>query len=1243
MLRYWLLPHIEQFHSQITALSSRAIGQAVKIGGIEANWLGWRPHIALTNLQILDTHGQIALQLQRVDTEISWMTLLTHELRLASLRIDAPDLRIRRDVKGDIFVAGLALTPSTSESKLSDWLLHQSQILLNNGQLTWQDELRQAPPFHVRNAQFRLENRQHRHRFVLQFSPPDRLAQSIDLRGDFTGRSFSQLNQWQGELFTQINQANITALAPWLQLPDALTHAQGSVRSWLQVNKGKFSQITVDLALLGVTSQLNADLPSLNLPSVNGRLSWQASASGWQLNSPKLTFRLPDAAQLAATEATFQIASNLSNQPIAAKLAVKALDLTRLTQLIPSLPLPASMRESWTSFNPRGQLNEVSVNWQSTDKNQAQLTFKGQFEGLAINRVGNFPGVAQLSGTVSGNEQSGELALNSPQIDIDAAQWLLAPVHFERFIGKASWQHLREGWLIKVPQLDLANQDAEGSASGSFQTLAIGPGLADISLNIKRASVQKIVQYLPKILLGKTTMQWLKNSLLGGKVSQAQLRLQGNLNDFPFAGNQTGLFRVNAKAHDVMIDYATGWPRVDHANALLSIQGERLEITSSFAQLDQAHAQKVFVIIPDLMKAQPLLQIRGEATGETAHGLSFIKHSPIRDYLDGFTDPVQAKGNGTLLLKLDIPLSTQPLKVWGQYFFDDNEIQLEHGIPLTRHVNGHLHFSEATLRANNLTFETLGGPAKLAIQTSANGQLKINAQGVFNPSIWLTEINSPWLPFLQGTTPWTADISSKGSQLGIVVSSNLQGLAVNLPAPLAKPVNQPLPLRIELHTSGTNKDVIWLKIPDLCYARVLRIDDANGVRQWQRGYLNFGKPRQIIDKPGFWITGNVALLSVEGWSKLPFNSSATHTLPLPALDGVNINIQKLAGFGNLLTDLTLKARHDNHGINLQLASKAVTGEVNWFPQGNGKLVARFKHASLGEVSQQPATDTAPQPTLTQRLSNATLPMLDLAVENFIYKGKSLGRIELNAQRLGNEILLNNFKISNPDGSLIGHGKWNLTPAQMHMVLKLQINDAGKLLTRVGYPDSLRNGQGLLEGDWVWSGGPDEFTLPKLEGNFNVQMKQGQFLQLDPGAGKLLSVLSLQALPKRITLDFADVFSSGFQFDRLSGSAQIGQGVLITRDFKLESSAAQVSMAGQLDLNRETQSLRVKVLPTVGNSVSLLAFAAGPVVGTSVFLANKILSEPLDQLASFEYAISGDWTNPRVEKIETRKNPQVTPP
>jgi uncharacterized protein YhdP len=140
----------------------------------------------------------------------------------------------------------------------------------------------------------------------------------------------------------------------------------------------------------------------------------------------------------------------------------------------------------------------------------------------------------------------------------------------------------------------------------------------------------------------------------------------------------------------------------------------------------------------------------------------------------------------------------------------------------------------------------------------------------------------------------------------------------------------------------------------------------------------------------------------------------------------------------------------------------------------------------------------------------------------------------------------------------------------------------------------------------------------------------------------LSVLNLQSLPRHITLDFTDVFGKGFEFDSIVGVAEVEKGIMMTNDFKINGSAAQITLSGQADLTQETQNLRVRVLPSIGNSVSLLAFAAGPAVGAGVFLANKLFSNPLDKLVSFEYNVVGSWADPKVEKVGQVNEPVNNP-
>ena len=268
----------------------------------------------------------------------------------------------------------------------------------------------------------------------------------------------------------------------------------------------------------------------------------------------------------------------------------------------------------------------------------------------------------------------------------------------------------------------------------------------------------------------------------------------------------------------------------------------------------------------------------------------------------------------------------------------------------------------------------------------------------------------------------------------------------------------------------------------------------------------------------------------------------------------------------------------------------------------------------------------------ESVSPGTFPAVEIAIDDLHIKGKQIGRFELVGYPDGQDWRMRRLRITNPDGTLMGDGTWQ-SNAQSQVNLMLDISDAGKILDRSGYPNTVKGGSGRMAANLSWAGGPDEFSYANLSGTLKLDTGKGRFLKMDPGAGKLLSILSLQSLPKRVSLDFTDVFSEGFQFDNIRGSAQIKQGVLTTSDLKMDGSAATVIMAGQVDLGKETQNLHVLILPTVGNSVALItALAINPIAGIGAFLINKILQDPLNKLVSFEYNISGTWADPNVVKV-----------
>ncbi|MBI5658099.1 MAG: TIGR02099 family protein [Nitrosomonadales bacterium] len=1263
-LRYWILPDIERYRGIITVSASQAIGQPVSIGKIEADWQGIRPHLSFTDVRILDKRGQTALALPRVDNVVSWATLLAGEVRLHSIELDRPNLLVRRDAQGLLYIAGMALSGEPSDKNLSDWLLHQARIVVRDARITWQDEQRAAAPLAFDQVNLLVENSGliednwlmekvgliavsgRRHRFAVRALPPAELSAQLDVRGDFYGNSFDDLRNWRGQLFAQLDYVDVGAWRAWLPLPAGFRLGKGALRGWMEFGEGKANRLTTDLVLADVRAQLGEDLPVLDLRALRGRLDWQESAQGMEISARKFSLQMNNGLPVQPTDFFLRLAGAGDRRSDSGELRANTLDLAGLTGLADYLPLGQDLRKRLAEFAPQGLVAGLQTKWQSEAGKLAHYDIKAQFDRLSLRRTDSLPGFSGLSGEVDGNERGGTLSLNARKLVVDAPHIMPEPLQFDTLTAQSGWQSGKDGLEVKFGNVSVANADVAGTLFGSYRTVPDSPGqpkspgIIDLTIALTRADVHHADRYIPLAALGEETHAWIRDALLGGQASEFRLRLHGDLNDFPFPENRKGIFSIRMRARDVSMEYAREWPRLENITAELLVQGNRLEVIAPSAATVGARLQKVSVVVPDTSSPDLLLQVRGEALAETAHGLDFIQKSPVRGYIDGFTDGMAARGNGKLALMVDVPLQGgKPAKVSGSYRFSDNEMELGEGVPTLRQVNGELLFTESSLRTRNASAQILGGPATLSVQSGADGAVQARLRGKTDMDALRKTASHPLLAYLHGGSEWEAEIQVQKKLADVVVTSNLDGLSSSLPEPFAKGAGETVPVRFEMKSATAQQDTLSLQYGKLFGAKLLRREEGEG---WivKRGTVSFGGTPKLQLRDGVWLTGTVPKLSLEGWGPLLGGSGGTAPT---GFAGAELLVQSLDVYGYQVNDLRINARNQNGALAAQLASREANGEVIWQGQDKGKLHARLKNLFLdkGESGNKEAAARKPvaAEVADKSATGGELPALDLAVEELTYKGKPLGRMELLAQHHGRDWLLERMRITNPDGLLTADGKWGAADgkAQTRVNLKLEIGDAGKILARSGYPDSVRNGSGKLDGAFVWQGGPDDFSYATLDGTLKLDTGKGQFLKIKPGIGKLLGILSLQALPRHITLDFTDVFSEGFAFDSITGTAQIRQGVLSTGDFKIDGSAAKVTMAGQIDLGRETQNLNVRILPTVGNSVSMLgAFTGGPLVGIGTFIVNKLLREPLDKLVSFEYNVTGTWENPNVVKVGAGK-------
>jgi uncharacterized protein YhdP len=226
--------------------------------------------------------------------------------------------------------------------------------------------------------------------------------------------------------------------------------------------------------------------------------------------------------------------------------------------------------------------------------------------------------------------------------------------------------------------------------------------------------------------------------------------------------------------------------------------------------------------------------------------------------------------------------------------------------------------------------------------------------------------------------------------------------------------------------------------------------------------------------------------------------------------------------------------------------------------------------------------------------------------------------------------------------LKAEGRWGElgSPASVKITrVELEVRDIGRYLERIGYPGTMRQGTAKLEGNLSWIGSPQSLDFPTLSGKLVLDAQKGQFLRSEPGVARLLGVLSMQSW---LTLDFRDLARRGFAFDSVSCSADIANGILSTKDFRMEGPSAQVQMSGQVNLVSETQDLHARVQPTIGTSLaSILVVAVNPVWGLTAFVVDKILKNPLGQAFAFEYSVTGTWTEPVPKRLKAEVRPAET--
>ena len=1315
VLRYAVLPNISNYQADLQNAVSHALGRQLEIGQLQASWQGINPKLELSQVQLRDQAGQVALTLPRVEATLSWSSLFFFAPRFHYIEIQQARLQLGRNPQGLFVVGGFVIDPEKKgDGQGLDWLLAQKQVRIRDAEILWRDQHLNLPEQRLTQVNFLLHNHWLHHQFALKAVPQTELAAPLDLRGDFRqpllSRQASDFSQWSGQLYAQLRQANLPLLQRYLDYPLVLQSGRGSLKAWLQIDKKRVADFTADVQLHDVMGRLRRDLPALDMAQVSGRLivSEQANTGkkylpsifgqvGHSLALVNFSMQARDGTSLPAMTLRETFTPGVKGEAEKVEVFVSALDLQTLAGLAEHLPLPKDQRQMLLDFEPRGQLKNFTARWQGSYPDIASYQIKGEFSKLSLRAqaaqlaraktasnparaaIPAIPGFENLSGNIDASERGGRFVLDSDNLAFRLPSYFVDPLMpFQRLKMQAAWQITNQDQLLFQVQQMEAHQDGmvahlNGRHSMSMRAASEGDfGEVELNGQIQGFDLKNLSRYIPSIT-EPHLRHWLVNGIQAGLANDVVVKIKGEVAQIPFSGNEKkrgkNEFLVKGKLAKARLDFSAGelaadgksplWPVIDEIDGQFSFERARMEILADKAKTLGADLSKVSAIIPDLLQHDPQLQIDGQASGALQTMLNYVAASPVDGWLGHFLRDSKGSNPASLVLKLAIPLNhVEATRVNGVVQFANNEVQLLAGMPVVSGLNGKLEFSETGVALGNLRGSFLGGAVSIGGGSQKDGSIKVKVDGTFSAD-GLRRVMPPTLAQslgqrLSGAARYNSTILVRKRTLEIQVDSNLQGLASSLPEPFSKLGSDYLPLHFELlpQASDSNRDEIRVNLGTFANARYQRERTA-GNANWQ--VLKAGIAiNQALPEPeqGLALAIELPLLNIEAWQSVldrPANagtntaSSANEALEFDLASylqpqSVNIKTPALQFMGKQLQHVEMQLQRQNQAWQVQLNSDQVAGKIEYGAQDQSSayITARLSKLIIPKSVEHEVGDL-----LEGKNSNTQLPGLDIQAENFELFGKKLGTLELQAHNQfannSREWTIRQLSIKNPDGELRAQGKWssrkNESTTQLAYLLTLQ--DAGKLLERFGFAHVLAGGKGKLEGEVSWNGAPTSFDIPSMRGKVQLVMAAGQFLKVDPGAAKLLGVLSMQAIPRRLTLDFRDVFSEGFAFDSIAGTANLQNGVAHTDNLKMLGVNATVLIAGEANLVKENQDLHVTVIPVVnvGAASVVYGLAVNPVIGLGTFLAQVFLKEPLAKAFTFEYQVNGSWYEPNVIKLE----------
>ena len=1241
------LPWLAGDPGRVERWLSARLNREVSIGHLSGTWTQAGPRLVFDDLRIGATEsGEGGLRLPRSELAVNLFAAFQKDLAWNEFRVVGLDLALQRTAEGVWKLRGLDLDENASGATSMGSL---GAVVLVDMKLAVVDTSH-GIDFDLRVPELRVVNEGRITRVLGQLGTANSESSPLWLVVDIDGADKS------GRLYVGGNNLDIAELARG-HAPGGIgvVAARGDVQFWASWREGLLNGTELKLAIGQTVLEAKTPIQASDSVAVIPRSSfddlafsarWRRQPQGWRFDLADFTVTV----QGVTAPPGRLIAEFTDAEPASTQVQANALELGGFgTLAMLGEVAPERLRRWLYLANPHGRIDALDLRWHS----DTDFDIDALILDMASHQAGMIPGIEPLSARLRGDAQALWLQVPEQATRIDYRAVFRKPFALNRLSGDVvAWRDAQD-WQVQTSALDLAGDGYSVSLRGGAELQGDGSRpLLDVAALVTQGNVDTAKMFWPMTTMPPNVIEWLDDALVAGRISEGRALVRGDLDNWPFDDN-SGRFDARAELEDLKLAFLPDWPSGEHLDVSARFINNGMQATAHGGTSMAIAIDGVDATIADFREPVLELSVDGNANGRDL--LPYLRATPVGEDHIEYLRGLGIGGRGVVHIDLDVPLRHHEDATLDGYVdlkaadLDERTWDLHF-----KQASGRVRFSRDGVLADALAtrYEDLPVSLSIAIGSSASdaeNSFEARLRGVLPASSVFARASdlAPALANFPGQAEWDIDLaigSEQGPARGrriLRLQSTLEGIAINLPAPLQKSAQARLPFALSLAMPPLGQP-FTASLGD-----ILQIEGRlPGPDSTLAARLELGRSAASGELPasGLFIGGHAATFDAGGWIGLFSAGGGSSDL----LRGMDLKIDDLRMAGRSFPNLHVTLAPDGEMMKIGIAGDLLQGDLS-IPRVD--LRRRGITAQMSRVNWPDAQ--ADEPEGAANLTNvdpASIPPLHLWIGQLQLGESELGEARLETYPGSAGMHIDLLETRSPNLDLRASGVWSGNEAanRSQMAIDMTAESLGSMLDTFGFVGIIEDGQTVAHIEAHWPGSPVAFALADITGSLDISVQEGRILDVEPGAGgRLFGLLSLREIPRRLSLDFSDLFKTGMSFNSITGQFTLADGNAKTENLHIVSPPADITISGRTGLRHKDYDQEMVVTPRAGVALPVVgALAGGPVGAAAGLVVQTLIGKSINRAARSRYRVTGSWEKPVItlvgkEKIGDESDPPAT--